>query len=67
MIVNVQLHDLNLTGQLFADFFKAWANHLAWAAPFGPKIDQYGLAGCQHGCGEIIITYGFCSHVNLLC
>jgi hypothetical protein len=48
MIVDVQLHNLDLPSELFADFFKAWANHFAWATPFGPKIDQYGFARCQY-------------------
>jgi hypothetical protein len=57
-LVHVDFDDLDLVGQFPRDFIQQRGNHLAGAAPFGPKIDQDQFVGLQHFALKIESTYG---------
>ena len=62
MVVDVELHNRDIVTQLFANFFKARADHLARAAPFRPKIDEDRFAGLQNLGVKIAVAYGSGCH-----
>ena len=45
LLVGVDLDQLETACVVFLDLFQQGANHLTWAAPRGPKVDQYGRGG----------------------
>lgn len=48
VLVNVHLCDLDLVAVLTSEFFKDGADHLAWAAPLRPEVEQYRFIGLEN-------------------
>ena len=49
--------DGQLAGIIDGQFFEDRGNHLAWATPFGPEIDQHGRGGFQYFFVKFAIGY----------
>src|SRR5665213_3006139 len=49
VLVGVHLHEADPVAELTGDLLDDGREHAARAAPGGPKIDQDGLVGAQHG------------------
>jgi hypothetical protein len=58
LLVDVYLDDFDLGGKFTGDFIQQGGDSLAWATPFGPKIDYYELIGLNHFALEIEGSYG---------
>ena len=52
IVIDVELADLHI-GHVFRDFFDDRTDHLAWAAPRSPEVDQHGLLGLDDFGSEI--------------
>ncbi len=65
MIVDVELGDGHLTGELIADFLQRRADHLTGTAPLRPEIDKHGRVGRDHVRVEAGIGNRFGRHDNL--
>src|SRR5262249_21163908 len=48
IVVDVELRDGDLLGHVRADLLQGRGDLLARAAPFGPEIDEHGLARLEH-------------------
>ena len=44
ILVDVEFHNLDLTGMLPCDLFDRGCQHVAWTAPIGPEIHHYWLS-----------------------
>ena len=43
ILIDVQLHYLQLAQVVLRNFFHGGSKHVAWAAPIGPEIHEHGL------------------------
>ena len=64
ILVDVQLHDAKLVFVLGGDRIEKRRDHLARAAPFGPKVEQHGLRGLYYGLfeGRVRRVYDVTTH-----
>lgn len=60
VLINVDLHDVNLRSVLFCDLIQDWTELAARAAPFSPEIDDDWLVGIQDFSLEGCFSYCFC-------
>ena len=47
VVVDVEFGDLELARVFRGDLVEDGRDHLAWAAPLGPVVDQYRLGDCS--------------------
>ncbi len=60
VLVDVDLGDGQRTGLLRGDLLEHRGDHLAWAAPGRPEVDQHRRAARQHVVGERIVGHRHC-------
>ena len=65
VIVDVQFGDGELVTQTVGNFFEGRADHLAGAAPLGPKIDENRTVGSQDAVFEIFVADLYGAHASI--
>lgn len=56
VLVDVDLDELDLSGEVPGDLFESWADHAAGAAPGGPEVDYDGHRGVVSDLGEVAVA-----------
>jgi len=47
--VRIELGNHGLAFKLYSQFLNDWSQHAAWAAPWGPEIDEHRLVAFKNG------------------
>src|SRR5947207_501246 len=63
VLVDVHFRDLHRARFFLRDLVDERRDHFAWAAPFGPEIDQHGLRALSYFLVKIRIVQSDCNRV----
>ena len=57
VLIDVELRDLEAVAVFVGQVVQDGLDHLAWAAPLGPVVDQHRAVGLEHVVFEVAVGY----------